>query len=87
MQQLYNINSMNKIQTALKNQCLADPKEPVSVIVTGFITPEKAKQIGLDSIAGLDNIYSGSLLGENILTIAELEAIDSIELDADVGML
>jgi hypothetical protein len=78
---------MDKIQQSLKNQCLTDPKKAVKIIVTGFIAPEKVMQIGLDSIDGLDNIYSGSLTGEDILTLEKLEAVDSIELDSDMDIL
>lgn len=78
---------MDKIQTSLKDQCLADPQTPVKVIITGSIAPEKAMQMGLDSIAGLDNIYSGSLIGAAILAIEKLETIDSIELDSDMEIL
>ncbi len=78
---------MDKIQISLKNQCVADPKRLLKVIVTGFIAPEKAMQMGLDSIEGLDNIYSGSLRGEAILAIEKLETIDSIELDSDMEIL
>ena len=78
---------MDKIQQALKNQCLADPKKPVKVIVTGFVAPEKAMQIGLDSIEGLDNIYSGSLTGKDILAIEKLDTVNSIELDGEMNIL
>lgn len=78
---------MDKIQLSLKNQCLADPQRPIKVIVTGFIAPEKATQMGLNSIEGLDNIYSGSLRGEAIFAIGKLEPIDSIELDSDMDIL
>ncbi len=78
---------MNKIQNTLKDQCLADLKKPFKIIVTGAIAPEQVAQMGLHATAGLDNIYSGSLLGEDILAIAGHEAVDSIESDGEMGIL
>jgi hypothetical protein len=78
---------MNKITKALKNQCLADLQKPFEVIVTGSITPEQAMQMGLNTVAGLNNIYSGSLLGKDILAIEKHEAIDSIELNGQMNIL
>jgi hypothetical protein len=83
--QLYNY--MDKIQKSLKDQCLVDLQKPFKIIVTGAIAPEEAMRMGLNTIAGLDNIYSGSVLGETILTIAQHEAIDSIELDNEMSIL
>lgn len=78
---------MDKIQESLKLQCLADLKSPIKVIVTGFVAPEKAMQMSLKPINGLDNIFSGSLTGEDILAIEQLETIERIEFDSDMGIL
>lgn len=78
---------MDKIQKSLKNQCLANPKRLLKIIVAGFIAPNNAMQMGLASIEGLNNIYSGSLMGEAILAIEQLEMIDIIELDSDMEIL
>lgn len=78
---------MDKIKKSLKHQCQADLKRPVKVIVTGYVALEKAMQIGLKPMNGLDNIFCGSLTGEDILAIEKLETIESIELDSDMGIL
>lgn len=78
---------MDKIQNTLKEQCLVDPKKSFNIIVTGAITPEQATQMGLNTIAGLENIYSGLLAGEDILNISQHTAIDSIESDSDMSIL
>jgi hypothetical protein len=78
---------MNKIQHTLKDQCLANLQKPFKVIVTGAIASEQAAQMGLNAIAGLDNIYSGSLLGEDILALEQHQAIDSIEPDSEMSIL
>lgn len=78
---------MDKIEKELKGQCQSDPNKEFKIIVTGSITPEEATKIGLDSIAGLDNIYSGSLTGEKILTIETLKTVNGIEPDRNVEIL
>jgi hypothetical protein len=78
---------MSKLPTALQQQCLASPQTPFKVIVIGTLASDEATQLGLASLTGLDNIYSGSLLGETILTMAQQETIDSIELDGEMGIL
>jgi hypothetical protein len=78
---------MSKIPTSLQQQCLANLQKPFNVIVTGTLASDEATQLGLASLTGLDNIYSGSLLGETILTMAQQKTIDSIELDGEMGIL
>lgn len=75
---------MDKIEKELKNQCDADPNSEFKIIVTGSLTPEEATKLRLRSITGLDNMYSGSLAGEKILTIEKLETVNSIELDRNM---
>lgn len=78
---------MDKIAQSLKNQCLVELQKPFKIIVTGAIAPDEAQQMGLNSITGLDNLYSGSLRGEEVLALAQHKAIDSIELDSDMNIL
>ena len=75
---------MDKIEKDLKDQCHADPNSEFKIIVTGSLTPEEATKLRLRSITGLDNMYSGSLAGEKILTIEKLETVNSIELDRNM---
>jgi hypothetical protein len=78
---------MSKIQNALKDQCLANLQKTFKVIVTGAITPEQATQMGLHTIAGLNNIYSGSLSGEEVLALEQHQAVDSIEPNSEMNIL
>ncbi len=78
---------MSKIEKKLKQQSESNQENEFQVIVTGFIHPERAEKFGLKPFSGLDNIYSGSLTGANILELGDIETVESVEPDGTVEIL
>ncbi len=75
---------MSKIEKNLKKQCQSEPEREFELIVTGSLDSKTAKQLGLEPLSGLDNIFSGTLTGSKVLEIADIETLESIEADGVV---
>jgi hypothetical protein len=80
------IKCMSKIENNLKEQCKLEPESEFNLIITGFLESEKVKQLGLEPFSGLDNMYSGTLTGSKVLEVADIETVESVELDGVVGI-
>ncbi|MES2546618.1 MAG: hypothetical protein V4575_02860 [Pseudomonadota bacterium] len=78
---------MDKINNALKQKCLSHLSKPIQVVVVGLLTTEEVFNLGLTPINGLDNLYKGSLTGQQILNLEKLDAIKSIEFDINMHVL
>ena len=78
---------MKKIDSELRELCLSQPNQTIQVVIIGILTVEEVLELGLAPINGLNNFYKGKLIGRKILKLEKLDAIKSIEFDADMDVL
>ena len=78
---------MNKIDRALRKACLSHSDRLIKIVLLGKLTVEEVLTLGLTPINGLDNVYKGELTGRKILELVKINAITSIEIDADMDVL
>ena len=78
---------MDKMDEVLRQRCLSHLNKPIRIMLIGLLTTEELSAMGLMPIYGLDNLYKGQLTGRKILELEKLDAIKSIEFDADMDVL
>lgn len=78
---------MDKIDHVLRQTCLSHLNKPIQILLIGLLTTEELSAMGLTPINGLDNLYKGKLTGRKILELEKVDAIKSIEIDADMNAL
>lgn len=78
---------MDKIDRTLRKTCLSHLNKPIQIVLLGLLTVEELLALDLMPIDGFDNLYKGKLTGQKILELEKVDAIQSIEIDADMNVL